>query len=629
MIMRIDRDLLKKYKILLADADDGIENAGRTLQRYAERATSVSIPIAKEANGHAVILSLTNGEKTNAYRNRLVSDGFATFLSDENIYITANTPRGVLYGVYDFLERFLGIRFLRSDCEYVPQTDAFEIPSELVSNPDFPMRTYLMGDTYEDNSKNKKADLEQLSKMRIKDVYMFVPKKYGGREEVYGRNINHNFHYFVPFEKYGNDHPEFYRFFYVNEEITPTIDLTNGITEDGKIDESMEVSVAKIVLEEMKKDVIAHPETEVFNFTQEDGPYYFDDQNNRRLEQKYKRSGILIRFCNAVVRELNRFTEKELGRTVKIITFAYAYTKDAPVIVDRNGIRPIDETVVADENLIIQLALMSNACFPYFDERQFDYLKKAQQEWRIVARELWFWAYDISFHRYFAYFDTFSHIDDNIEGFKKMGVSYLCMQGSHDCANNWQTNIRAYAYLKKMWDANLSAQMLIDEYIDLYYGVGADSVRRVMKLFHENHLRCMKEIEDYSVVTSGIQETAKCNPVEMLYAAVNVLEEGERAIENAPLTDEEKVAYQKRLALVKLTPLSLLYDNYYWYYPNASEDAYKRVEEKFFSVAEFSGAERIGENWTMEQYKNEGSHSAVMRKKEQDQQKVKIWNVLF
>ena len=61
----------------------------------------------------------------------------------------------------------------------------------------------------------------------------------------------------------------------------------------------------------MKKDAIAHPEATVFNFTQEDGPYYFDDDNNRRLESKYKRSGILIRFCNVVARELNKFTEKD------------------------------------------------------------------------------------------------------------------------------------------------------------------------------------------------------------------------------------------------------------------------------------------------------------------------------
>ena len=626
MIMKFDRELLKKYKILIAEgADECIEKAGVILQTYLEKSTSVNIPVTKDIREqNAIVLTLTNVEEASAYSERLVSDGFAIFVSNEKIYLASNTPRGVLYGVYDFLERFLGVRFLRADCEYVPTVAEFELPQEIISNPDFAMRTYLMGDTFEDT-----ADLEYLSKKRIKDVFTPVPKRYGGREEVYGRHTNHNFHYYVPFEKYGNEHPEFYRFFYVNEEITPTIDLTNGITEDGKLDESMEISVAKIVIEEMKKDAIEHPEATVFNFTQEDGPYYFDDENNRRLEQKYKRSGILVRFCNVIARELNKFTQKELGRTIKIVTFAYAYTKDAPVIVDENGIRPIDETVIADKNVIIQFALFSNGCYHYFDERQFESVRKPMQEWKVVAHDFWYWAYDISFHRYFAYFDTFTHIDENIDGFKKLGISYLCMQGSHDCANNWQTNIRAYAYLKKMWDSSLSAQALIDEYIDLYYGIAADSVREVIQLFHENNQRCMTEIADYTVVTWGAQETAKCNPVEMLQNAIKVLEAGEQAIDAASLAENEKTAYKKRLALVKLTPLSLLYDNYYWYYPEATEAEYKQVEEEFFSMVEISGAERIGENWTMAQYKDEGGHSEVERRKAQNKQNVKVWEGLF
>ena len=625
--MKLDRELLTKYKIVIVEnADVCIENAAGILQRYFQKSVSIDVPV--ERGGvvdKAIVVGTTDSEPTKAYQERLTSDGFVIFTVEETIYVTANTPRGVLYGVYDFVERFLGVRFLRADCEYIPQTTAFEVPAEIISNPDFPMRTYLMGDTFDGE-----VDMEHLSRMRIKDVFVPVPKMYGGREEVYGRNTNHNFHYYVPFEKYGNEHPEFYRFFYVNEEVTPTIDLTNGITEDGRLDESMELSVAKIVIEEMKKDAIAHPEATVFNFTQEDGPYYFDDDNNRRLESKYKRSGILIRFCNVVARELNKFTEKELGRTIKIMTFAYAYAKDAPVTVDGNGnIQPIDETVVADKNLIIQFALFSNGCFDYFDERQFDSVRKTMQEWKAVAHDFWYWAYDISFHRYFAYFDTFSHIDNNIEGFKNLGISYLCIQGSHDCANNWQTNIRAYAYLKKMWDTRLSAQALMDEYMDLYYGVAADSVRKVMQIFHDNHQRCMAEMPDYSVVTWGPQETEKCNPMEMLQQAIEAVEEGERAVENSTLSEREKLAYKKRLALVKVTPFSLIYDNYYWYYPTAEEDTYKQFEEKFFEVVALSGAERVGENWTMEQYQEEGGRSEVERKKAQNKQNVKIWEGLF
>ena len=85
---------------------------------------------------------------------------------------------------------------------------------------------------------------------------------------MYGRGVNHNFHLYVPFEKYGNTHPEFYRFLYINGETVPTIDLTNGIADDGSLDESMPVSVAKIVVEELIKTADEHPDAEVLTFTQ-------------------------------------------------------------------------------------------------------------------------------------------------------------------------------------------------------------------------------------------------------------------------------------------------------------------------------------------------------------------------
>ena len=73
----------------------------------------------------------------------------------------------------------------------------------------------------------------------------------------------------------------------------------------------------------------------------------------------------------------------------------------------------------------------------------------------------------------------------------------------------------------------------------------------------------------------------------------------------------------------------MIYDNYYWYYPTAEEDTYKQFEEKFFEVVAMSGAERVGENWTMAQYQEEGGRSEVERKKAQNKQNVKIWEGLF
>ena len=79
-------------------------------------------------------------------------------------------------------------------------------------------------------------------------------------------------HLYCPPEIYGKDHPEFYFAHGEDAKIdredafgwygSPhfTVCLNNGITEDGKLDQSMDVSVAKVVIEELKKDIIAHPD---------------------------------------------------------------------------------------------------------------------------------------------------------------------------------------------------------------------------------------------------------------------------------------------------------------------------------------------------------------------------------
>jgi hypothetical protein len=85
----------------------------------------------------------------------------------------------------------------------------------------------------------------------------------------------HNTLKYVPVEKYfycdkndKNYHPEFYN---VINGKPRDLCFTNGITDDGKLDESMEISVVKCIIEEMKKDILENPDKKYFCIEQEDG----------------------------------------------------------------------------------------------------------------------------------------------------------------------------------------------------------------------------------------------------------------------------------------------------------------------------------------------------------------------
>lgn len=602
--------------LLAAEADACVRYAAEKLREYIFKTTQQTLKISDVQECDCCFSlgesGLLCGEEYTRAVSGVEGDGFTLFSKDGNVYIAAKTSRGVMYGTYDYIEKFLGVRFLTAEAEYIPSATLTTEFEAYVSNPDFSMRTYLIGDTFQEH-----ADLDHLARTRVCDLFTDVDEKHGGGSVVYGRNCNHNFHYYVPFEVYGNKHPEFYRFLYINAETYPTIDLTNGITEDGKLDESMDVSVAKIVIEEMKKDLEAFPKAEVFCFTQEDGPYYFDDEHNRTLEKKYKRSGILIRFCNVVVRELNAYL-KQIGskRTIKLMTFAYSYAKDAPVkMLDDGKVVPIDETVKADENIIIQLALFKNGYYGYFSEKQYEYIERAFREWRAVANEFWFWGYDSNFHRYLAYYDSLSHISEDVRGFKERKISYLCINGPYETRRIWHNNIRAYIFRKCMWDTSLSDRELCEEYLSIYYKAAAGSVREILQAFHQRFEESEKSGKVVTCETFGENEKASAYSADWLYGIIELVEKGEAAIRSAKYAPSEQQELLRRMAEVKCTPLSLLYDNYYFFYPDATDEEYEAVRNRFFSTAREAELDYFAENWTLEQYAGEDATSVKVVKK--------------
>ena len=83
-----------------------------------------------------------DGIYSNAFQNRVESmgiedlpeslrtdnwEGFTLFRDRAKLYIMGNIPRGTLYGVYDFLDVELGVRFLTAEANHVPSRPTLEV----------------------------------------------------------------------------------------------------------------------------------------------------------------------------------------------------------------------------------------------------------------------------------------------------------------------------------------------------------------------------------------------------------------------------------------------------------------------------------------------------------------------
>lgn len=585
---------LAQYKILIpADAGECNRYAAENLQCYVNKTCGINLAILQDDElVTCPFFSIGNtrpfqDSTGNSDRSVLVHDGFRIFMTDSNvIYFDSLSHRGVMYAVFDFIEKELGVRFLTSRVEHIPTVKEIDLSGiNRVSIPSFEMGTENFSEVFGQGGPASAVDMDFYCKIRARDLFTPIEEKYGGPLPYYARNSFHNFHYYCPPVKYVNKHPEWYRFLSINNVITPTIDLTNGITEDGKLDESMEESVAKVVIEEFKKDIDAHPDAEIFGFTQEDSSLDVDNEKNRLWVEKYGRSGILIRFCNVVIRELNRYTQEKYGKTIKLSTFAYCQNRYAP-IKEVNGERvPVDETCICDENLIIQFALFGNSYYSYLDDRQRPEIRQIISDWQKIGKRFWFWAYDMDFAHFHYFIDSFHTINDNMRGFKDLGIEYLFMECGGG-SGNWQTQMRGYVYLKKIWNVELDANDLLNEYIDLYYNIVGDKVREFIALFHDNY-RSINEAGEREVVF-GIRascEDVENNPIEMLLRALVITDEMQEIVMNADMSDELRKDMLRRVAEVRMTPLKMIYNKFYDYFPHEFKEHRLALREELIKTA--------------------------------------------
>ena len=582
-----------KFIIIPENNNQAAEFASQELKKYLLESTGANLPIENKNNKNGYFYVGGNryegGDAINVKKMNLNGDGFVLRITETDIYLDAQNGRGLIFGVYRFLEKYLGVRFFNSDCELVPKTQTLIIKEDLViEKPEFSLRSYLNGTLWELGG----ADLNLYLKYKQNNEHLAITdKKYGGRCSMYGRNGTHNMGTYVPYEKYKDSHPEF--FYYYEPLGYRTIDLLSGITEDGELDESMEVSVAKIVIEELKKDIIENPDITYFQFEQEDGDTIYPYQEGTekyKILQKYGRSGILIRFCNMLAREIRKWSEKELdGRIVNIVTFAYSYTKDPPIVEKDGKLVPIDHTVVADDNVVLRFSMNTggvNVGYHHFHEKNVDFLNKFNG-WKVVAKKFMIWCYDMDDVTHIWYYPVIKNIRQNVDNFIKLGVIYLMFEAGCSTIHGWQTDLRGYIYSNMMWDSKNSVNKLFNEYVDNFYGVANEEVKKIIYIL-ENYSNYVREIYDGYYVSTGkwSYRHADTQSEKLLDRLLSIYDKGEEKV-NKAYNGEQKKLFLKRLNTIKLTLLHMKVNKLNWEFYRSAE-----ISE----VTQFSGQSPIPPN---------------------------------
>ena len=635
-----------EYSILVPDdAESRVLKVANEISSYALQMTGAKLNVVTDKNykDGDKVLSLGNTsvfKKSGLDVSDLENDGYILKTVGDNVIINANLERGVQFGGYTFLERFFGIRWLTIYQTYMPETKNITVyECEIIEEPNYAMRYYMTGGAWTSILQDKNA--LYFDHMRFIGDY--------GEEWCQDVAANHNTSdshnvgggggYVNKFDidptdpdgRYLKDsHPEYFTDYTNTVAASHDICFSNGIDEQGKIKEGQ--SVASLIVDRMKRSLEKDTERKIQYFM-----FGHSDYGNAichcltcddRREQ-IKESGMYLMLANAVIREVNEWLQQEQGRTVTIVIFAYHQSYDPPVQKTDDGTyEPLalesGVKCVADKNLFVRIApINANYTYSFTSNRQDPTQMAAINGWEEVGHTFLIWDYNVNFNNYLMYFSNLHYLKDNLRFYKEnLNAAYVMNQSSNTSVNMWNDDMKAYVASKLYWNLDWDVEYLMNEFIDLYYGEGADAVREVINTYedvfaeHRNNNEAFLRKYDAEYETADWQKRyeldqqknelfknaigsgSTLNPPSYIniYTLERMINTLNNAIENIKNTQGSAASETtiKNINRVKITPMYMVLLGYEQYY-SVDDKAKLAYAKEVFALIDELGITKIGE----------------------------------
>ena len=434
----------------------------------------------------------------------LGEDGFHLRTLEDAILIEGG-KRGVIYGVYELLER-LGCRFFTPECEQIPSCTELNAPD--IDTRQVPLLEHRDHNYFFYNTCPRFA-----VKSRINGSAAAIPERFGGHRSYTW--FVHTFNRLVPVEIYGQTHPEYYAMY-------------DGARRATRYDTQLCLSnpeVLAIATETVRGALREHPETKLFSISQNDYIKGCECEACRAIDREEgSAAGTLLRFVNAIAQAL----EPEYPQVV-FDTLAYQYTRPVPKIT-----RP-------RHNVCVRLCSIE-CCFAHpfatcDDDRSVvlpdgtrtSFINDLRQ-WGAFHDRLYIWDYVTCFAHYAAPFPNWRVLQPNMQAFVENHVKGVFEQGNSGSRGGVDFNeLRAYVISKLLWDPYCDVQKHIREFTDCYYGAAGVHVRAYIDAL------CDKAERENIHAGFNDQTDSPLYSDEMLDTLDGILDRAQQAVSGDPL----------------------------------------------------------------------------------------------
>lgn len=360
---------------------------------------------------------------------------------NQGMIIAGGNGRGVLYGVYNFLQEFASFRAYTPDLELFLNDDDIVIWDGVLLeyHPVFEMR---MNDWYRYYYEPvKQSQLERMPYWYVKNGVNIAH----GNWSTWSGDLGYSWDYGGLF--------------------VHTIGKLTGKT--GANPCLCEESLYESALASIRRILAEKPETTIISVSQNDTTSRCTCEKCAAVDaEEGSPSGLWIRFVNRIAEAL----EDEYPNLV-IDTLAYQHTQAAPKVTKPHP------------NVCVRLcSFKCHFTHPLTDpncEANKTFVKDLE-DWSKICDRIYIWDYTTNYRYYIATYATVDVFRENMQFFAEHNVKGMYPQGNYQTISGEFGELRAYLLAKLMWDPYMTEEEYnghMNEFLAAYYGEGWEYIR--------------------------------------------------------------------------------------------------------------------------------------------------------
>lgn len=421
------------------------KHASVVLQNYLHRITGASYDIVSDqtlARKNDLNIGRVNRpEVAELDLTELEEDGYLIHTRNGRLSIAGGSEKGTLYGVYGFLEKYLGCRKYSSNVSVVPVQ--FNIRLNAISDKEIPAFKFR--------------------EVLYRDVYQPEYMEWHGLDNHGSYNLSgdwgnwcHTTHSLVPPEDYCASHPEVYSM--MEGQRLCSAEEHNV----GDICFSSEAAF-KIAYESLKTFIDERPELTYWSVSQMDNAQYCRcPECQKAYDESGSTQGTILPFVNQMAR---KFPDKIIS------TLAYWYSTRPP------------KGIPVENNVNIMLCNIGSPRHIPIEEGDSAFCADLEA-WYQIHDNFLIWDYTIQFANLIAPFPNLRTLQPNLQYLHRNGVTAMFEQANRDAGGEF-CELKAYILAKLMWDPYQDLDPIIDDFLNGYYGAAGNGIREYIDLLHD------------------------------------------------------------------------------------------------------------------------------------------------